>query len=310
MSKRPTKVPLWGYNATAGQLVEPPTGLAKQGWSAEQRPAAPYMNALLNQTGAWINFLRGPQLGNWTRRTWSSSPTTFDIGEGHVDVEEGLVCVGLLDGCEVGSVQVLAEHGLELPGRGVEVGAADLVVLDGVLGGVDGGLQPRDDRAVCRGAIVPLPPGGLRLRGFVAGAPVEVERNAAKPSHVVRERCLERIAPHVELLGQRVTERRVPEIKALFARVAPKVPCDARQQGLGLAVRLLESRVLRLQRQHAVAHALGLVLRLGIGGLRHLAEAGRRASPHSKRASHSTASRATATTFESRALACGRPRAW
>lgn len=75
MAQRPNREPAFAYAPPAGALVEPPSGARAAGFAAAQKPAAQWLNYLLNLWGAWINYLRGPHLGNWTRR---ALPVTWD----------------------------------------------------------------------------------------------------------------------------------------------------------------------------------------------------------------------------------------
>lgn len=69
MSKRPSRLLAWAYDAISGAVVEPPGGLSAAGWVKDTRPPAPYMNFLFNVAASWINFLRGPNIANWSRAT-------------------------------------------------------------------------------------------------------------------------------------------------------------------------------------------------------------------------------------------------
>ena len=66
MARRPTRLLRWGYGSGA-TLVEPSSGKAETGYATGERPPAGWMNTHLHLAGAWIGYLRGPNLGNWTR---------------------------------------------------------------------------------------------------------------------------------------------------------------------------------------------------------------------------------------------------
>jgi hypothetical protein len=68
MARRPTRIPRWGYSASAGVLVEPPSAEAEAGWITGQRPPAQYLNWLFNLYGSWTSFFAGPSTSDWTRR--------------------------------------------------------------------------------------------------------------------------------------------------------------------------------------------------------------------------------------------------
>ena len=78
MAQRPSRPLVWASAAASGDIVEPPSGLAAAGWAAGQKPPAPYFNFLLSLAGQWVEFLRGPNLGAWTRSAWATSPATFN----------------------------------------------------------------------------------------------------------------------------------------------------------------------------------------------------------------------------------------
>lgn len=65
--RRPERVLHFAWNPTMGGAVEPPTAEATTGWATDQRPPAPYVNALFNNYGQWFDFLRGPSLSRWSR---------------------------------------------------------------------------------------------------------------------------------------------------------------------------------------------------------------------------------------------------
>lgn len=65
--RRPDRVLHFAWDPAVGGAVEPPTGEATTGWATGQRPPAQYINALFNNQGSWIDFLRGPSLSRWTR---------------------------------------------------------------------------------------------------------------------------------------------------------------------------------------------------------------------------------------------------
>lgn len=75
MAQRPSRPLAWAFGAASGDVVEPPSGLAEAGWQPDQTVPAPYLNFLLSLTGQWVEFLRGPNLGTWTRSAWATSHT-------------------------------------------------------------------------------------------------------------------------------------------------------------------------------------------------------------------------------------------
>jgi hypothetical protein len=116
MSKRPNKVPRWGYAAPGGALVDPPSGLAGTGWANGQLPPAPYFNALQNQVGEWIDFLRGARLSDWTRRAitaFSASAPTMaaDTVTARADGRGYRIVAGAHDG--TGLCFRISENGAE-----------------------------------------------------------------------------------------------------------------------------------------------------------------------------------------------------
>lgn len=72
--RRPAAVPRWAWGAGA-TLVQPPSGSAEAGFSTAQRPPAQWFNWQLNAVGAWIDFLRGPDVERWTRSEWGAAIT-------------------------------------------------------------------------------------------------------------------------------------------------------------------------------------------------------------------------------------------
>jgi|GEM_PF-4943119 len=76
MARRPEKVLRFAWDPAVGDAIEPPVAEAAYGWTTSQRPPAQYFNALANNTGAWLDFLRGPSLSRWSR---VALPTPFDL---------------------------------------------------------------------------------------------------------------------------------------------------------------------------------------------------------------------------------------
>mgnify|MGYP000113610209 FL=1 len=76
-SRRPTQVPRWAWGVSA-TLVQPPTLSAENGFAAAQRPPAPWFNWQLNALGAWIDFLRSPNVEAFARTAWATSPGVYD----------------------------------------------------------------------------------------------------------------------------------------------------------------------------------------------------------------------------------------
>lgn len=61
---RPDAVPRWGGDST---MVQPATGEAAAGLDTGDRVPAQWINWIWNRQGAWIDFLRGPNVEHWTR---------------------------------------------------------------------------------------------------------------------------------------------------------------------------------------------------------------------------------------------------
>lgn len=61
---RPDAVPRWGGDST---MVQPATGAAAAGLDTGDRVPAQWINWIWNRQGAWIDFLRGPNVEHWTR---------------------------------------------------------------------------------------------------------------------------------------------------------------------------------------------------------------------------------------------------
>lgn len=74
-SKRPTQIPRWAWGAAA-TLVQPPSGSAEAGFATRDEPPAQWFNWHFNAYGAWIDFLRGPDVEKWTRAQWPGTPAT------------------------------------------------------------------------------------------------------------------------------------------------------------------------------------------------------------------------------------------
>jgi len=79
MSRRPQKVLRWAWNPADGGSLEPPASDAAAGWSRGVKPAAQHLNALLNNSGAWADFLRGPSLNRWSRVTTGQTLLTANL---------------------------------------------------------------------------------------------------------------------------------------------------------------------------------------------------------------------------------------
>lgn len=67
MPKIPSRYLRWAFDAIAGALIEPPTGVREVGYATGQRPPAQWFNYWFNELGGWLDFLRGPPITNWTR---------------------------------------------------------------------------------------------------------------------------------------------------------------------------------------------------------------------------------------------------
>jgi hypothetical protein len=57
-------------------MVQPPSGAAAAGFSTGERPPAQWLNWQLNRTGAWLDYLRGPNVEHWTRVSAGSEVIT------------------------------------------------------------------------------------------------------------------------------------------------------------------------------------------------------------------------------------------
>lgn len=76
---RPNRLLRWGYDPSA-ILVEPASGKAAIGYVDGELVPAGWFNTHLHLTGAWLGYLRGPNLGNWTRAAHGSLDP-FDAGK-------------------------------------------------------------------------------------------------------------------------------------------------------------------------------------------------------------------------------------
>lgn len=76
-SRRPTQVPRWAWGNSAS-LVQPPTLSAAGGFTTAQRPPAPWFNWQFNALGAWVDYLRSPNVESWVRIAWATSPGSYD----------------------------------------------------------------------------------------------------------------------------------------------------------------------------------------------------------------------------------------
>lgn len=76
---RPNRLLRWGYGSGA-ILVEPSSGKAETGYVDGELVPAGWLNAHLHLTGAWLGYLRGPNLGNWTRAAHAALDP-FDAGK-------------------------------------------------------------------------------------------------------------------------------------------------------------------------------------------------------------------------------------
>jgi hypothetical protein len=73
--RRPSQVPRWAWGSSA-TLVQPPSGSAEAGFSTRTEPPAQWFNWQFNAYGAWIDFLRGPDVEKWERVVWPGTPAT------------------------------------------------------------------------------------------------------------------------------------------------------------------------------------------------------------------------------------------
>lgn len=77
---RPGYLQRWGYDAAPGACVQPPDGMAGDGFPTGYRPPAQWFNWCFGNWSDWINHLRGANHEAWTRTAWGTSPSTFDAG--------------------------------------------------------------------------------------------------------------------------------------------------------------------------------------------------------------------------------------
>lgn len=68
---RPNRLLRWGYGSGA-TLVEPASGKSAVGYLDGELVPAGWLNTHLHLAGAWLGYLRGPNLGNWTRAAHGS----------------------------------------------------------------------------------------------------------------------------------------------------------------------------------------------------------------------------------------------
>ena len=76
---RPNRLLRWGYDPSA-LLVEPASGKSSVGYLDGELVPAGWLNTHLHLAGAWLGYLRGPNLGNWTRAAHGSLDP-FDAGK-------------------------------------------------------------------------------------------------------------------------------------------------------------------------------------------------------------------------------------
>ena len=93
MARRPGPVPLWATDPAVGAIVEPTAQYLAAGYPTDGRPPAQWANFHQTMNGEWIDFLRGPNLGQWGR----VSPATYSyvtlsiVFSGASDVPAGSV---------------------------------------------------------------------------------------------------------------------------------------------------------------------------------------------------------------------------
>lgn len=113
MGSRPTRLARWAYDAPGGQLVEPPSSFARQGFYSGERPPAQWVNYLLHFQGAWCDYLAGPGWGAWTRLAHGGSAPVFTaVAAMAVDTDDTRASKGnwryALAGTKAGPATVLA----------------------------------------------------------------------------------------------------------------------------------------------------------------------------------------------------------
>lgn len=77
MGGRPTRMPRFAYDGTAGALVEPPSLIAAPGFPAGYKPPAHWINYLFHHAFAWLDHLRGPGWGQWSRAAHGGTIATL-----------------------------------------------------------------------------------------------------------------------------------------------------------------------------------------------------------------------------------------
>lgn len=138
MARRPTRLLRWGYGSGA-TLVEPSSGKAETGYATGERPPAGWMNTHLHLAGAWIGYLRGPNLGNWTRAAHAALPA-FDnvdsvrsIAADEVTEDGATACYRYAILGEVGSTSIIRASR-----RGIGTGWVARAIPAGVTGDLIG----------------------------------------------------------------------------------------------------------------------------------------------------------------------------
>jgi hypothetical protein len=89
MPKRPTELPTFATNPSAGAVVVPIDAVRNAGFATDDIPPAAWFNWLFNSYGRWLTFLRGFDPSNCAR--WTFSTTTFTrFGVDSVTAEGGV----------------------------------------------------------------------------------------------------------------------------------------------------------------------------------------------------------------------------
>lgn len=87
MGSRPTRMPRWGYGASA-LLVEPTSDKQRDGFPARYEPPAQWINYVFHYALAWCDHLRGPGWGAWTREDHDSATDLTAVAGIGVDTDD------------------------------------------------------------------------------------------------------------------------------------------------------------------------------------------------------------------------------
>ena len=87
MGSRPTRMPRFAWSESA-DLVEPVSSIADNGFPAGYRPPAQWINYLLHFAFSWVDHLRGPGWGAWTREDHAAATSLTAVAGIAVDRDE------------------------------------------------------------------------------------------------------------------------------------------------------------------------------------------------------------------------------